>query len=89
MSIPKNLDRALSQSDSATWDFRCPVAVGADEPCGFSSTGWPSKAVAAARGGQHYAEHRGEGLMQELNAFRREQGLAADVPEGGVRVEDL
>jgi hypothetical protein len=88
----KVLDQAVTQSGD-TWDFQCPGVQGS--PCGdpatgqpFVSTGWPTKKAALARGQQHFAEHKGEGAMQELDAFRRDQGLVVN-DDGSVSVEEL
>jgi hypothetical protein len=84
------LDKAVSKGDGETWDFRCPGV--SDSPCGqdepFASTGWPTKKAATARGAQHFAEHKGEGVMQELHEFRKDQGLVVN-DDGTVSVEDL
>ncbi len=60
--MSKAIDKAVSRSeDQTTWDFACPGVQGS--PCGdlgvaFTSTGWPTKATAAARGQQHFDEHK-------------------------------
>jgi len=90
--VSKILDSAVTNSGDA-WDFQCPGVEGS--PCGdpatgqpFVSTGWPTKKAATARGEQHLAEHRGEDAMQELDEFRRDQGLVV-ADDGTVSVEDL
>jgi len=60
----------VQQSDGL-WDYACPQ-------CPFTSTGWPSKKVAAARGGQHADEHLGGIAMSSLDEFRTEQGLNSE-----------
>ena len=94
--MAKILDRSVTKADDDTWTFQCPGIQGS--PCGdlatgqpFVSSGWPSKKVAAARGAQHFDEHKGVGLMQELGEFRRDQGLVVnpDGSVGSVSVEDL
>jgi hypothetical protein len=88
------LDDAVSRAKDESWAFQCPGVDGS--PCGepvgqpFHSSGWPTKAVASARGAQHFAEHKGEGPMASLDEFRAEHGLAAH-SDGThtVRIEDL
>ena len=62
------------------WDFQCPVTDGScgADGVGFRSTGWPRKADAVARGQQHVAEHKGEGVAQTLDDFRKARGLHVD-----------
>ncbi len=86
----KALREAVRAGEGGTWDFACPVLEGRGL-CGFTSTRWPSRQAAEARGAQHFAEHKGEGLMPSLDEFRRTQGLNHDgtLPDGAVRVEDL
>ena len=86
------LDDAVTKQADDTWTFQCPGV--ADSPCGqtggapFSSSGWPTKKSATARGTQHFAEHKGEGVMQELHDFRVDQGLTVN-DDGSVSVKDL
>ena len=86
------LDDSVTKDADGTWGFQCPGVQGS--PCGtpgvapFSSTGWPTKKTAAARGAQHFAEHKGEGPMQELHDFRVDQGLVVN-DDGTVSVKDL
>jgi hypothetical protein len=86
------LDKAVTQAKDDTWGFQCPGVQGA--ACGgldgppFASTGWPTKKAATARGAQHFAEHKGEGPMQELSEFREDQGLVV-ADDGSVSVKDL
>jgi hypothetical protein len=60
--MSKVLDQAVTQESDGSWTFQCPGVVGA--PCHgvsgqpFSSSGWPTKKVAAARGAQHFTEHK-------------------------------
>ena len=54
-----------------TYDFEC-----AD--CDFTSTGWPTKKAATARGQQHKDEHESGAPMPELDTFRRDQGITVD-----------
>jgi hypothetical protein len=54
----------------------------------FSSSGWPTKKSATARGAEHFAEHKGEGVMSELHEFREAQGLVVN-GDGSVSVKDL
>jgi hypothetical protein len=91
--MSKVLDNAVSSGDGETWDFRCPGLAGSvcgDPATGvpFHSTGWPTKKAAKARGAQHFAEHKGEGVTQSLHEFRRDQGLVVN-DDGSVSVEDI
>lgn len=86
----KILDQSVTEGEGG-WDFQCPGVSG--QPCGdagvgFRSTGWPTKKAAAARGEQHFAEHKGDGAMQTLEDFRRDQGLVVN-GDGSVSVEDI
>lgn len=87
--MSKRLDESVSKGDGA-WDFRCPVTDGScgTNGVGFTSTGWPTKETALARGAQHFAEHKGEGVSQSLEDFRAEHGLTVDA-DGVVRGSDL
>jgi hypothetical protein len=85
------LDASVTKADDGTWTFQCPGP--ADSPCGadgvpFSSSGWPTKKAATARGAEHFAEHKGEGVMSELHEFREAQGLVVN-NDGSVSVKDL
>ncbi len=85
------LDASVSTADDGeTWDFACPVTTGCGDVggAGFTSTGWPTKKAATARGRQHFDEHKGRGPAQTLEDFRRDQGLTVDA-EGVVTVKDL
>lgn len=85
----KVLDQSVTESDGG-WDFQCPGVQGS--PCGkeqpYSSTGWPTKKIALARGQQHFDDHKGIAPMQELDAFRRDQGITVH-EDGTVSVEDI
>lgn len=92
--MSKLLDQAVTQNSDDGWDFHCPGIQGS--ACGdvgvpFSSTGWPTKKAALARGQQHFDDHKGIAPMQELAEFRRDQGLVVnpDGTVGSVSVEDL
>lgn len=85
------LDRSVTKADDDTWTFQCPGVVGSlcgpsDGPT-FSSSGWPTKKLAMARGAQHFEDHKGT-PMPELAEFRKEHGLVVD-DDGMVKVEDL
>lgn len=62
MSKSKRLRAAVTGSDAKGWDFTCPVN---DNTCGprdkpdvsFTSTGWPTRAIAEERGQEHFTEH--------------------------------
>lgn len=95
MARSKLLTDAVSKGEDGTWDFECPGI--ADSVCGdphsdqaFTSTGWPSRKVAEARGAQHFDEHQGLSVTPDLDAFRAEHGL---MPHANgihaVRIEDL
>lgn len=90
--MSKILDNAVTQEKDDSWTFQCPGVSGSlcGSPDGppFSSKGWPSKKAATARGEQHFAEHKGEGVMPPLHEFRKEQGLVVN-DDGSVSVEDL
>ena len=78
--MPKVLDDAVTQGEDG-YDFACPGVQG--HPCGadgnaFTSTGWPTKKAALARGAQHFAEHKGEADPVELIDFRTDQGLTVE-----------
>jgi hypothetical protein len=89
--VSKILDAAVTESEGG-WDFQCPGVQGdgchSAEGVPFSSTGWPTKKAALARGAQHFAAHKDKTPMQELDAFRREQGLVVN-DDGTVSVEDI
>lgn len=85
-------DCVFKDEETGTWKFECVKPV--DSPCGipggpgFVSSGWPTKKSALARGEQHFAEHRGEGTVQQMHEFLADQGLGVD-ERGGVFVKDL
>lgn len=92
--MAKLLDSAVTRAADDSWTFQCPGVQGS--PCGdpggqpFHSDGWPSRKVAAARGEQHFEEHRTGKPMATLDDFRAEHGLVPH--EDGtraVRLEDL
>lgn len=81
------LDDAVSKQKDDTWTFQCPGVSG--DPCGpFVSSAWPTKKAATARGAQHFAEHKGEGVAQEMGEFIKDQGLVVN-DDGSVSVKDL
>ena len=89
----KLLAKSVTEGEGGTYDFTCPGVQG--HPCGprfgegtFTSMGWPTKNAALARGAQHFAEHKGEGPMQELDEFRTDQGLTV-VDGAAVMLSDL
>ena len=67
------LDASVTKAEDGTWGFQCPGVQG--DPCGdppFSSTGWPTKKAATARGGQHFAEHKlGAEIREAVTAAER------------------
>jgi hypothetical protein len=76
------LDKAAHRAPDGTWTFQCPGIDGS--PCGdlgtgqpFVSSGWPTKAIAQARGRQHLDEHKHLGHAASLDDFRAEHGLTA------------
>lgn len=77
------------------YDFNCPVTDGScgtrgeDPNTPFHSDGWPTRELAELRGLQHYAEHRGEGAMPDLDEFRSAAGLQVKDGRAVVRTEDL
>jgi hypothetical protein len=93
--MSKILDKSVTKVDDNTYDFVCPGVEGS--PCGepgqdspnFASTGWPTKAAALARGAEHFAEHKGEGVMSELVDFRAKHKLGVNSDGKAVKVEDL
>ena len=84
------LDRAVTEGEGG-WDFHCPVNDGTcGEPgdASFSSTGWPTRKTATARGQQHFDDHRGIAPMASLEDFRTEHNLQVDA-SGVVSAKDL
>lgn len=64
----------VAKAADGSWTYECPGVDG--DPCGpFTSAGWPTKAVAEARGEHHAAEHADGTLMPSLDDFRTEHGL--------------
>lgn len=64
----------MAKTKNETFDFVCPLdklgrVAKKGSPvalCGFTSTGWPSKAAAKKRGAEHEAEHATGEAMPEL-----------------------
>lgn len=87
----KLLEQSVSQGDDG-WDFVCPGVEGS--LCGeeggapFTSTGWPTKASALARGREHFDDHLGT-PMSSLEDFRAKHGLGVTDDGKAVRLEDL
>lgn len=91
--MSKLLDQAVTQAKDGTWGFVCPVNDGTcgvfgDNSKSFTSTEWPSRKVAMARGAEHFADHKGEGAMSSLDEFRKKHGLQVDA-KGVVTAKDL
>jgi hypothetical protein len=59
--------------DEGGWNFACSRAGCGADGGAFSSTGWTTRKAASDRGRQHFAEHDGEGVAQELADFRNDQ----------------
>lgn len=79
----------VTKAEDGSWTYTCPGypfdACGGDLPS-FTSSGWPTKKIAEARGAQHEAEHddpTNQTRMQELEEFRQAHGLVAH--EDGLR----
>lgn len=86
------LSNSVTQTDDGTWTFQCPGVQGSlcgDPATGtyFSSSRWPTKKSATARGKQHFEDHKGT-PMQDLDDFYADQGLVVG-DDGMVKVEDL
>jgi hypothetical protein len=85
------LDDAVTEGEGG-WDFACPVTDGScgDPAAGtsFTSTGWPTKKTATARGQEHFDEHLGNGVTSSLEDFRAKHGLTVDAT-GVVTAKDL
>lgn len=64
------------KGEDGTWGFTCPRTDGSCGP--FTSTGWPTKASAAARLAEHTAEHEDGTPMSAIEDFRAAQGLTVD-----------
>lgn len=79
------IDDCVTEKDGA-WDFQCPVNDGTCVLPGavpFTSSGWPTKTIAKARGLEHFAEHKGEGTASSLDEFRAKHGLAVGTDKDG------
>jgi hypothetical protein len=72
--------RAVKTSDG--WTGQCA------QPCGFLTSGWPTKALATERIGQHAAEHDTGEPMPELEEFRQAKGLTVNA-DGAAVFADL
>lgn len=81
----KLLTESVTETDAGTWDFHCPVndgSCGTPGGASFSSTGWPTKKDALARGEQHFNDHRStlpdadDYEMPELVDFQVAQGIS-------------
>jgi hypothetical protein len=46
-------------------------------PCGFLTTGWPTKKLAEERIGEHENEHETGQTVSDLDTFRAKHGLIA------------
>ena len=88
MTTSEILKASVSPSEDVDgqFDFGCPVFK-----CEFTSKGWPTRAIAEARGAQHFSEHKGEGITPSLEEFRAEHGLSQDgtLPADAITVKDL
>lgn len=88
----KILDDSVAQAKDGTWTFACPGIAGS--PCGdkgvpFHSSQWPTKKAAAARGQEHFDEHKGLAVTSSLEDFRAKHRLTVDADTGVVSVEDI
>jgi hypothetical protein len=62
------LDDSVTQAKEGTWTFQCPGVQGSkcgDDGVPFRSTEWPTREVAAARGLEHFNDHK---LGEEIAA---------------------
>jgi len=87
----KILEQSVTQAD-AGWDFTCPGVAGSacgDRGVPFTSTGWPTKTTALARGREHFDDHLGIAPMSTLEDFRAEHGLGVSDTGAAVTLEDL
>lgn len=97
--------RDAVRQDDEGWGFSCPLS-GCGDPdtdVGYTSTGWPTKAIALDRLEGHIAEHaegdaaRAEGrevdrskLAPDLDTFRAKHGLVESADRRrALRAEDL
>jgi len=67
---------STTKDADGTWRYVCgqPRGCGAEAP--FTSSGWPTKALALSRGEQHEAEHEKGTPMPSLAEFRRANGVS-------------
>lgn len=95
VSAAKIKANSVGQGEDGTWGMTCPLTDGS---CGdratmtpFTSTGWPTKAIATDRLEQHLDEHRGKGIAMSLEDFRAKHNLepGEDAKTARVRIEDL
>lgn len=89
--MSKLLEQSVAKGETG-WDFTCPGVEGSQ--CGgdgvpFTSTGWPTKAVALARGREHFDDHLGIAPTSTLEDFRAKHGLGVNTDGNAVRLEDL
>ena len=59
--MAKVLDDAVTQEKDGTWTFQCPGILNSlcgDHGVPFRSTLWPTKKTAAARGAEHFSDHK-------------------------------
>jgi hypothetical protein len=88
------IDDSVHEAEDGTFGFFCPGVKGSG--CGdavtrvpFSSTGWPTAEIAAARGQEHFDEHLGKSVTSSLEEFRAKHGLVVDDATGAVSLADL
>lgn len=88
------LDKSATKAADDTWTFTCPGVK--DSRCGdpvtgqtFTSSGWPTKKTALARGQEHFDEHLGKAVTSSLEEFRAKHGLVVDETTGAVTLADL
>jgi hypothetical protein len=89
-----SLEKSVAKTDNGRWSFQCPGF--SDSRCGdldtgqpFHSDDWPTKALAIARGRQHFTEHAfPDKVTPSLEEFRREHNLTVDA-DGMAQVADL
>jgi hypothetical protein len=92
--MSKLLDRAVAKNAGGGWDFTCPGIKGSlcgdrDTGVPFTSTGWPTKATALARGREHFDDHLGKAPMPSLEDFRARHGLTVDDDGNAITLADL
>jgi hypothetical protein len=89
----KILAESVAKDDDGTYRFACPGVAGS--PCGdaergpFTSSGWPAREIAAARGRQHFDEHKGIAITPSLDEFRAEHGLTVTPAGAVVKLGDI